>query len=70
MQEKYISLVQQQDIVQEAKQLAGGEEEMEEVRDSWLKLGRLLASSEDSRKIKEDIRAQRSALPTTTVWQI
>lgn len=40
IQEKYISLVQQQDkdTVQEAEQLAGGADEVEEVRDSWLKL--------------------------------
>lgn len=56
IQEKYISLVQQQDkdTVQEAKQLAGGADEVEEVRNSWLKLGRLLPSSEHSRRIKEN----------------
>lgn len=55
-QEKYISLVQKQDIVQETKQLAGGADEVEEVRDSWLKLGRLLPSSKHSRRIKENMK--------------
>lgn len=69
IQEKYISLVQKQDIVQETKHLAGAAE-VEEVRDSWLKLGRLLSNSKHSRRIKENIKAQKSALHTTIVWQI
>jgi len=70
VQEKYIILVQQQDTVQLVKGLAGGADEVEEVRDSWLTLGRVVPSFKRCRRLKDNIRTQRSAIHTTTVWQI